>query len=477
MAVYLLLVHVWSLTLYPLGRDYALIANPSAEPWPVSWLLGLEVEHFDASLIPYHVVNLALLYGCMVALFFFTRLAVGGPWWHGSLCAVLFMANPLKSEAVLHLTGISELLPTFLALLALTLYGASVRWRRLPLTLSVWISFGAAVLPFFANLPLFLVVLLYEGVLRRQGPPKIARLVGPAVLTLAGVWIHRELLAGTYPTLSTELLPFLYIVYPIGLLPATVHFYAAYPWLAYAVGLLVIAGLVLIIRKARHPGILFGLLGAAAMRLTDHGDPIDPVHLIGGGRMLTGIALANIAVVALCHRVGQHPKWHQPVVILTTLLCIVFFGIQIRAISAWREAGNLVREFQVAAAQAVLEPVAVLPDYRYHQGAPVELHASIEHDTPFSNRVEAVHLLALHYGKADSQTVTIDTYGPEGAEITVRNDCIEGVLPAARGVPVTGQQRTEHGFTYTVVEVTADSMRLRIEPVEAPFPPQRIDFE
>ncbi|HEX73085.1 MAG TPA: hypothetical protein ENN65_07195, partial [Candidatus Hydrogenedentes bacterium] len=169
MLVYCAIVYAWMPQLHPLGRDYAAMASSESLPWLARTLFAWELHRFGAWPYGYFLANMLLLYACMVTIFFYTRLAVRGLWWLGSLSAVLLMANPLKSEAVLHLSGVQDLLPAWLALLALLFHALHLRhrqWWTFPWALAV---FALAVLPFRANQALFLVIACMECVMVEKG--------------------------------------------------------------------------------------------------------------------------------------------------------------------------------------------------------------------------------------------------------------------------------------------------------------------
>ena len=412
MFVYLCIVHAWTIFLYPLGRDYRCLAQPESMPAWVRQVFELEMQGFGTGLPGYHLVNLMLLYAGMVALFFFTRYAVRGPWWLGSLAAVLWMANPAKSEAVLNLSGVRDLLPVFFALAAMTAYAAHVlrpRWWKLSAAL---LLFAVATLSFQVNLMLLLAVLLFEGLVAEPHERRWSRTLLFVLLGVAGLYLHRGLLSWSSLNPAEMFGPLLLIFYPIGLLPETagrLHTYPILGWLSAAAFIML---LVLIDRKARHSALRFGLLAALAVRLFQADHTIDPVHTVGGGQLLLAMAFVSVAFSALCRRMVQHPKWHLPVIFLTTVLCVVFFVLQGRVNWAWRHAGQQVQAFQAQAAETAQahpgETLGVLPDYQYYRGAPMMLSDSVAFDTLFSKALPVVFLLPLHYDVPSAWGGTLD---------------------------------------------------------------------
>ncbi|MCX5771469.1 MAG: hypothetical protein NTZ09_14540, partial [Candidatus Hydrogenedentes bacterium] len=168
MLIYLLIVYAWSLSLYPLGRDYAALADPTSLPPIAGKLFAWEIRAFGGSPYGYHAVNLVLLYGCMMALYRFVRLAIPGPFWLGTLAAALFMANPVHSEAVLNLSGVGDLVPAFLALLALVAYAQHRAGPRGWTGVLALAAFALAVLPYRQNVMLIIVPALYVWLKSRE---------------------------------------------------------------------------------------------------------------------------------------------------------------------------------------------------------------------------------------------------------------------------------------------------------------------
>ena len=470
MFVYLWIVYVWSLTLYPLGRDYACMADPAARmPFLARGLLGWEVHTFGAHAVPYHLVNLALLYACMLLLYRFVRLAVRGPVWLGTLAATLFMANPVHSEAVLNLCGAADLLPCLFALLALTLYAehaAAPRFWKLASSVGV---FAVAALPYDGNAFLLLVVVLFEALVVEKEKRRPGRLVPFLVVSLACWIFNRSLFAADNFDLTAMFVPLYFVFYPIGFLPETARSFQEAPWLLWVAAAFVAFVAALICRKAKRPAIVFGLLSMLALRLGAGGRVVDPVHLVGGGRLLLANALFNVALAALFYRMMDHRKWQKPVVMLTTFLALVLFGLQIRAVVAWQHAGRIVRQFQADAVSAE-GPVGVLPDYQYYVGAPIRLAEAVAHDTPFSQAVPAVPLFPLNYAPSERVAVTVPEWTAESGTVVVRGreplDLI--IYPYALAHP-GASVRTQHA-TVELVTVEPSHLVFRVTPHTPPLP-------
>ena len=410
MFLYTTIVHVWGLRVYPLGRDYACMASPGDLPFLADRLFAWELGTFGANVVPYHLVNLALLYACMLCIYHFTRFVMRGPAWFGTLAATMFMAMPVHSEAVLNLCGVGDLLPCLVALAALTAYTAPREGKVLDLIALA--LFALAVVPYGENVGLFLVLVLFELLGVPEGTRRPLRLLPFGVVAVVGWCLNAEVLRASNLDPARMFAPLYFLFYPIGLLPETARQLYVSPWLGWLGATAVVVIVALIYRKARRPAILFGLLGMLAVRLFQGGAAIDPVHMVGGGQLLLANALFNIALAALFRRMMDHPKWRRPVVVITTFICLVLFGLQIRSNRVWACAADQVQAWQARALSLAEEdpdrPVYLAPDCQYDRGAPMCLGEALRHDTPFSESVDTFSLFPMHYPKARNVRITCE---------------------------------------------------------------------
>ncbi len=394
MLVYLAICYCVSLAIGPLGRDYAGLADPASLPWGIAQVVSWEAHAFARVVAGYHLINIVLLYACMLVVYRMTQLAIRGPAWLGTLAATLFMANPVHSEAVLNLTGVSDLLPCLAALLAVTVYmehAARPRlWSRL-LWLPVMV---AAVVSFRENVWLILFAPLYEACLPEKEARHWRRAAVATACTFAVSLAHASEWMPQDLSLSGMFAPLYFVFYPIGFLPENAFLFHQQPYLGWLAAVAALGVTGLLVRKTRHPALTFGLLAMAATQLGQGARLVDPVHLVGGGRLLLACAFYHLALSGLCHRMLKHPKWPRTVVLATTILCVVFFILQVQSVLKWQEASRIAREFRDQA-QAWKGPRTVLPDFRYYDGAPLCLSESIAYDTPFGRAVPHVAPLQL----------------------------------------------------------------------------------
>ncbi|MFA6240830.1 MAG: hypothetical protein WC655_07880 [Candidatus Hydrogenedentales bacterium] len=435
MLVYVLIVYVWALRAHPLGRDYAILADPTGSiPGVSGHLVSACVDAFGSFAAGYHLVNIALLYACMVCMYRFVNLAIGGPWWLGTLTATLFMSNPVHTESVLNLTGMVDILPTLAALLFLVSYASNAA-KPSPVSLVLSLTFFIlAVALFPENGALVIVAIAYEWIVVPTERRSLGRVALFAVLSTIGFGLHGAALLESVSALPGRLASLYFLFYPIGYLPETVAFFRSNPWAQWLAAAVAVLLLALTCRAARRPAILFGLLAMAAVRIAPDQRAIDPVHLVGGGQLLTANVFYSLALVALFYRIMAHPKWRFPMVSLTTLLAAAFFALQISANVDWHRAGKEVRAFQSAvekeASLSPEAPVGVLPNWRYVGWAPMCLSESIAHDTPFGKAYSHVSMLELNAPERGAYNVDLTRISSTLLKVSLQTKHAEGLAYA-----------------------------------------------
>lgn len=432
LVVYTSIVYGWALTVHPLGRDYALMAGGWKDaPAPTALLLRWELAAFSTP-VGYHLVNLVLLYATMLLIYKLTAYVIRGPWWLGTLAATLYMATPVHSESVLNLMGAVDLVPTLFALVALVAYGHTAYFPAAWKQVVTFILMALAVYFFPENTFVALVPLLFEGLALDPERRRLGRAVPCAALVVMGLLVHGS--AYLSRSLAPEHLwaPLYFLLYPIGFLPESAQRFHAQPWSAWLAAATVAFVFLLIYRKARRPAILFGLFAMLAVRLFPSDRPVDPVHLVGGGQLLLANVFFLIGLVALFYRMMDHPRWRTTIIGFTTLLCVIFFILQMRSNLAWKRGGEYVAAFQRQAVAAEAEGGALpglLPDYRYYLTAPLMLSESIRYDTPFNRAVSHVGLLPLNRPRLDRTPVLVREWAAEtGILELTRDDFLQALV-------------------------------------------------
>jgi hypothetical protein len=318
---------------------------------------------------------------------------------------------------------------------------------------------------------LLFALILFELFVRPPRGRPVLRLAVPAILSVAAWCLTPGILSAARWNPVGMFAPLYFIVYPLGFLPETARAFVTHPALGGLAAAATLFVLFLIYRKAQRPVILFGLFGAAAARLFQGDALVDPVHLIGGGQLLLANGLFNVALVALFHRVMDHRKWRRPVVTLTTLLCVLFFALELRSVLAWRHASAYVERFQASAAardEANGKDFFILPDFQFRSGAPMCLGQSVSCDTPFSKGTSEVTLLRINYSpdmevslvESTDRAVTVAIHAPAPLDL----------LCYPYRLSTLGGQEEEGGFLIETVSISPDTLTLRILAESSPLP-------
>ncbi len=473
MLVYLFAIYIWGILVHPMGRDYEALASKGENlPFLVAPLFRGEIALFGAWLPGYHLVNLLLLYGCMLCIYHLTNLTVRGLWWFGTLAACMFMANPVHTEAIMNVSGIADLFPCLLALLALTGYAWQVNSPRPWKLVIALLLFVLASFPYAVNGYLVLVIFLYEILATPTGKHSFSRLGAFLVLGAAGLILNAGTLFAVRFDAAAMFTPLYFIFYPLGFLPETVMAFQTRPWLGWVAATVTVFLLVLIYRKARRPVTLFSLLAMLAIRLYPGDRPIDTITLIGGGQLLLPNALFVVGLVALFFRIMDHPKWRISMVGITSTIVIILFAMQFTSVRRWHEAGARVKDFQrqaQAQGDAAGAPIAILPDYRAYHGAPMWLSESIAHNTLFSSAIPAVGVLPVNAQRRDHLVVTVEEWSADGGRVALTGNptlALNSVFPVAGLLTKEGDE-AHVGELYGLDSPYAADARVRVGSVSA----------
>ena len=473
MLLYIAIVYGWFLRVGPLGRDYALLSGQA----DVSYM-GITIpvhkigELFGASPVPYHLLNLTLLCGCTYLTYRLTQMITEGPGWLGRLAAALFLANPVHTEAVMNLCGFVDLFPAFLALLALWGYVRHSENPSRSLISFLWPCILAVGLCGY-SLDLIFIFFIYEYIMKEPLERRTRLLkyfMGAAIMV--ALFVVLDVYISDNLNSANPLFSLFLIFYPIGFLPETARSFHESPLLESFAVLVTILILYLICRKARRRPIVFGLIGMTVAGVFQSAKHVDPVHMIGGGRLLVPNTLFLISLVALFYHMMDHPKWRKTLITFTTLLCLLFFGLQIRANRAWSFSYDKVKEFQASVNEIpkgeISEIIGILPDYQYYFGAPMCLSESIKYDTPFSKASPAFSLLPMHYKKG--MNVEIIESEPLSNTIKISGTKPLDVIPWPYVLTeADGSSETEHSIV-TSLDVGKDTISIQIVPKNGTLP-------
>lgn len=398
-AVYLLLVYGWFVRIHPTGLSFEQLAAPeSLYPLPrfiFQLMVGVFKNHSEA----YVLVNLFLLYGCMVLVLVLTRLLTRGPWWLGSVAAVLFMATPLKTAALFSLGGVGWLGPGFLGLALLVVYALcrsdeKERLSWLPLPFYILVCLAAP-----STISLFAVILLMEY--SCFSGEQFSKSRQALYITLVGVFllfVSGQALSPGALSLKNMFGPLLLFLNPIGFLPRSMLFFQSHPFLGYGLAAGVVLFLGLLIRRCDVPAVRFAFLAIFATRLGQGSNPIDLVTLENSALLLIPEALLGIAVAGGFLYLSKLPRWRPSILRFSTMLCCVAMLCQVWVNFQWYRGGQAVSRFmdsaQTLAAEHPGETLALFPDITYVGFVPWYLSKTIQTDTPFGEMVPAVTLFS-----------------------------------------------------------------------------------
>lgn len=470
-AVYLLLVMGWTVVLPPMGRDHWWLAGEYPEDLFSMWWRLLGGEFVPAPV--YHVVALLLLYLCMVLVFFLTRLATRGPWWLGSVAAVVFMAHPVKAEAVLMLSGATlELIPTAACLGGMLMYatrplsrGKALVWDAGTMVLLV-VGAGFVHGGTGAGLTVLALPFLWDAIVVPRGERGCFRPVRVLLslyllFTAAGfcAWVvFFEVVPTLTDVLSLCAHPFAAVgllLYPLGILPETRAALETHPALAaagvLAAGVLGMWG----VSRAKSPALSLGLLSVGVLSLWNGlsrilalasfypdppglfglplTSPVDPVHFSNGGRLTLATAFMGIAAAGVFAALLRHPRWRKPAVALSTVLCVGLMVLHGIVNLQWVSAGQRLREFrrtaEALAAKHPGETLVVAPDIMWAGFVPLSYAESVKYTTPFGRALD-VRALAWCDVEYPAAKVTVTEYSPDGFAFTVTQPYPPDVRPA-----------------------------------------------
>lgn len=467
MLLYLAICYGAALGIGPLGRDYAALADPASLSWPVSAVVSWERHAFGTVCAGYHLANATLLYGCMVLVYLIAQRMVKGPAWLGTLAATLFMACPVYSESVLNLTGIRDLLPCLAALAAVAVYVEHAVRPRVWYGVLWLLLAAAAVWAFSENVWLILFAPLYESCFAQRGGRSWRRVALATAVTMLAAVPHFLACMPQDMSLPGMFAPLYFLFYPIGYLPETALRFHQTPWIAWMAALAVLALAGLLLRKARHPAVTFGLLMMAATQLLQGARFVDPVHMVGGGRLLAAGAFYNVAFAGLCLRILRHPKWPRTVILGTTFLCVVFFALQIQSVWAWRKADQIAAEFRHAAQG----PCTLLPDYRYSGGAPLCLSEAIRYETPFGPAFPCWAPLQIDRPPGNGLDLHLKAIDETTYELEIHGTALAGAIPWPYTLAGVGSVVDKEETRVECVSRSREAMLFRVESKAGPFPP------
>lgn len=411
-ALYLLVLFGWTLRLGPMGEDFSRLSEAAAGTG--HWLFAACPGWFRGpSVLPARLAGLFMLYGVVGLIFRLSRSVTGGPWWLGSVAAVLFLAHPLKSPAVYTVTGTAALADSLLLLAAVWAVDESGRGGQVRKltgwvvpTLIAWVTgrwWEALVL-----------VAGWAWILRASRSGGTRRVMPPALAILGGGLYH----ASWDPMALIGLLhggrAWLLTVWPFGLSPDTVRFFNGHPGWHAAWSLTVWVGLILLTRK---------LAGGTAARLAALTLPVclavgarlDFLTFEGGAAYAVPTALVAMTAGAGFRTQLEHPRFRRHTVVASTGVCLAMMAWHGWVALDWVRAHRLISDGLAAGAgMPEHEVLAVFPDVYRHGSAPVRLAEALRCPPPFGPGRDAWALAWVDLDPLLIRSVEVPEYGPDG---------------------------------------------------------------
>ncbi|MGC8845861.1 MAG: hypothetical protein ACP5QY_08420, partial [Candidatus Hydrogenedens sp.] len=303
-----------------------------------------------------------------------------GPWWLGSLSAVLFMAHPLTQPQILHLNGYETLIPIIINAFLLLLLAYSI-YTRIPRFIFICLLLLIAVFVSSLSTPFILIIgfgLLLSSNFQR---PVSKKHIGISILTILTALYFLRINQSKY-FFSLDFIPqFSLLVYPIGWLPMTVKIYHCNGLLSIFYILSCISVLAFISWKVKQKYLHLLLGGIVFLCMFSYKNSVDLSQPLQNPSSLSPLLLFCIAVSWICGIIQKQPRWKMSIVKATTLLCIVMMGWQIflnglYAYSSFQEqhiAEDIFRQVEEKHIdEFILFPESI--EYRWHR---LNIHATL----------------------------------------------------------------------------------------------------
>lgn len=472
--IYLLILFGWTLRLGPMGRDFSLLPSIGES----GTLASVAAFFAGESVLLLRFAGLAALYGMVCLIFRLTRSLTGGPWWLGSVAAVLFLAHPLKSEAVFTAAGFVELAESVLILLAVWAVDLLDRDRILfRLTgwivppLAAWMTDRWWEVLVLCGGWAWIRQVATRGHVTRTLPALVAVLCG-------GLYECSRDPAALYGLLHGSR-AWLLAGWPFGLSENAIRLFDRFPVLHAVWSLLVCIGLALLARRyagraaARVILVTFPLAMAAGVR-------VDFRTFEGGAAYLIPTGLLGMAAALGFRAQLEHPRFRTRTVAVSTAVCLALMAWHSWIALDWVRAHRLLIQGRAAAAQEPESAVlAVFPDVMRVGFAPVRLAEALRCPPPYGPGRTAYALAWVELDRADRDSVKVTGYTSQGGILTVSG--IQGRRPWT-GYRLEPSQ-PEPAWTELLWRIIlprrpgpAAECAWRVTPWQEPFPERRLPF-
>ncbi len=371
--LYVSLVFLWTIFLPLSGSDYLWFHDTFFNQPMQGTDLAILSLIFSYSSILFRIVNFILLYILMVFLFFITRFLTAGPWWLGSLSAVLFMSHPLTGPHVVQINGYETLLPILINALPLLFFAHSI-YTQTSRFIFVWLLSLFALLTYPSSAP-FVTIIGFGLLLQNEIQGLIPKQnVFMFLLTLFPSLYFLKFYQPPNSFSLDFLLQFSLLIYPLGWLPMTQTLYHWQNILPILYGLTGILILVFISWKIKQKYLILFLWGTIFLSMFSYQNPINLSQPLQNSCALFPLFLFCIVVSGIGGMIQRQPRWKTSIVKITTLLCIVMMSSQIFLNGLYAYSSS--REQQIAEAllteaqknninEFILFPASI--EYRWHK--------------------------------------------------------------------------------------------------------------
>ncbi|MCX8066178.1 MAG: hypothetical protein N3G21_13595 [Candidatus Hydrogenedentes bacterium] len=315
--LYLCLTYIW-IFLLPLSGDEFTISKNLHE----SFLQHLPF-HITSNPTLIRLTNFITCYCVMVTIYFITRELTSGPWWLGSLSAVVFMAHPILNPQISHPIFSKSLLDL---LFGLTSVYAILRGKKQKLALILALILAPLSIYFSPYNTMLILCALILSIPNEKSQNIYFYLVSMVLLLVSGITIYMSkekfsFIVDIFPNFSL-------LVYPIGWLKESQSLYKSssiYPLVSNLAILATFGLLAYLLRNFSVLPLLIVitlLLSITPQPYSDLSYPLKNTHLV------YPLVFFTITLAHICGIIQTLPKWNSPIVKLTTLLCIIMILFQ-----------------------------------------------------------------------------------------------------------------------------------------------------
>lgn len=368
---YLCITYSWVL-LFPLsGEDFLIyqkFRNGLLEQLP----LDILISPFSVRL-----TNFLLCYLIMVIVYFLTQEITKGLWWLGSLSAVVLMAHPLMN-AEIFLPKVSSTLMELL--LSVTCTYCVIKGQRHNFLLLLSIPIVLIVTYIFPYNSLIILCALILWLLNRNNLCSSSYVYALIFLVISGigvvVWSEKfHFTLDIFPSFSL-------LVYPFGWLIESQRLYNSsllYPVLLNILTLLFLGYITYLFKHSKplHSLVIVTLILLYFPPKTD----LELSYPLSNSHLLYPMVFLSISFAHICGIIQKFPKWNNPIIKATTLLCIVMIIFQFylhfeKGYAIYME-GKTVEKLREYIRSSECEDIIIFPAKIVYRWSSIDIYSSL----------------------------------------------------------------------------------------------------